>query len=107
MSRLFVFLAKVAIHTVRALAMSREELVLENIALRQQLAALQREQPRPPLDDIDRGFWVALRASWSGWANRLVVVKPETVVKWHRNRFRRHWRAISQPKRPGRPRIAA
>lgn len=105
MSRIFVFLVKLAVHAVRTLALARKDLILENIALRQQVAAFKKDRPRPPLDDLDRGFWIALRSSWSGWANRLAIVKPETVVKWHRERFRRHWRAISQPKRPGRPRI--
>jgi hypothetical protein len=105
MPRYFVFLVKVAIHAARVLALSRESLVIENIALRQQITALKQERPRPTLDYADRGFWVALRSSWSGWANRLVIVKPETVVRWHRERFRRHWRTNSQRKRPGRPRI--
>lgn len=81
MYRLFVLLVKVAVHSVRALAMSRENLVVENIALRQQVAALEQDRPRPTLDDADLGFWVALRSLWSGWANRLVIVKPETVVR--------------------------
>ena len=46
------------------------DLVMENLALRQQVAAIKKERPRPALDDLDRGFWVALRASWPSWASR-------------------------------------
>ena len=57
---------------------------------------------------MHRAFWIALREAWSGWKNRLVIVKPETVVDWHRRRFRRHWRKISQQNRgPGRPPVTA
>jgi hypothetical protein len=71
-------------------------LIIENLALRQQVMALKRDKTRPLLYDTDRAFWVALRGAWRGWADRLVIVKPETVVKWHRERFRRYWRNISQ-----------
>ncbi len=58
------------------------------------------------LDDVDRAFWVALRASWPGWTTRLVIVNPDTVAKWNRDRFRRHWAKLSQQKQgPGRPRV--
>jgi hypothetical protein len=57
------------------------------------------------LDDVDRAFWVALRASWPGWASRLLLVHPDAVARWRRERFRRHWAQISRRRRPGRPRI--
>jgi hypothetical protein len=80
--------------------------LIENLALRQQVAALKRERPRPMLDDVDRAFWVALRASWPGWASRLVIVNSDTVAKWHRDRYRRHWAKISRAhRRPGRPQV--
>jgi len=63
---------------------SRHELALEVVALRQQLIVLKRKNPRPRLSQWDRLFWVALRRFWSRWAEALVVVKPETVVSWHR-----------------------
>ena len=82
--------------------------MLENLALRQQVAALKKERPRPVFDDVDRAFWVALRASWPGWASRLIIVNPDTVAKWHRNRYRRYWTKISRVhRRPGRPRVSA
>ncbi len=85
---------------------SRSDLVLENIALKHQVEALKQKRPRPQLGDADRAFWVAMRGVWRGWAEWLVIVKPETVVKWHRERFRRYWTRLSQQKLgPGRPRV--
>ena len=85
---------------LQALMASRMELGLENLALRQQVAALKRERPRPLLTDMDRLFWVALREKWSDWANALVIVKPETVLRWQKKRFRDFWRRKSKPGRP-------
>jgi hypothetical protein len=56
---------------------------LENLALRQQLANLRR--------GIDRAFWLALSRLWSRWADVLVIVKPDTVVRWHRTGFILDW----------------
>ena len=82
--------------------------MIENLALREQVAVLKKERPRPALDDLDRAFWIALRASWPGWASRLVIVNPDTVAKWHRDRYRRHWTKISHAhRRPGRPRVSS
>ena len=103
--RLFAFLAWLVARVVRALLLTRSDLLVENLALRQQVLALKRERPRPVLDDVDRAFWVALRASWPGWASRLILVDPDTVARWSRERFRRHWARISRRRRPGRPRI--
>ena len=103
-----VFLVTLVVHTLRALFRTREDLLIENLALRQQVIALKKKRPRPQLDDMDRAFWVALRASWPDWANRLIIVNPDTVAKWHRHRFRRHWANISQHKPgSGRPRVDA
>jgi hypothetical protein len=87
MPRFFVFLVSLIVNAVRAVCRSRADLVIENLALRQQVTALKRQRVRPRLDDADRGFWVALRSCWSGWMGRLVIVKPDTVVAWHRRRF--------------------
>jgi putative transposase len=108
MPRFFVFLVTLVVGAVRAVCRSRADLVVENLALRQQVTALKQRRPRPLLDDADRGFWVALRACWPGWISRLVLVKPDTVVKWHQQRFRRYWTRLSRSNRgPGRPRIDA
>jgi hypothetical protein len=63
---------------------TRGDLVLENLALRQQLAVFERHDPRLRLTHPDRLFWIALSGVWSRWREALVVVKPETVVGWHR-----------------------
>src|SRR5215472_3285697 len=67
---------------------SRQSLLLENLALRQQLAVLKRRHPRPRLSPLDRLFWVLARRFWSAWTQALLVVTPETVVHWHRAGFR-------------------
>jgi putative transposase len=67
---------------------SRYNLGLEILALRQQLDVLKRKTPRPGLRRQDRVFWVLLRRIWPLWSNALIVVKPETVVAWHRAGFR-------------------
>jgi hypothetical protein len=53
---------------------------------------------------VDRFFWIALRNLWPRWSDVLLIVKPETVVGWHRAGFRLFWRWRSRP-RGGRPRI--
>ena len=103
MFRLLVFLVTLSVRALRAIFRTREELLIENLALRQQVAALKKERPRPVLDDLDRAFWVALRAAWPGWTTRLVIVNPDTVARWSRDRFRRHWAQLSQQRQsPGR-----
>jgi hypothetical protein len=90
---------------LRALLVSRTSLAAENLALRQQLAILDQTRPRPKLKDRDRLFWVVLARLWSGWRSALVIVRPETVIRWHRQGFRYYWRWKSRA-RAGRPRIA-
>ena len=87
MFRLFILLTTVLVGTLRAALRSRSDLVFENIALRQQVEALKRRRPRPRLGDADRAFWLAMRRAWRGWAARLILVQPDTVVRWHRDRF--------------------
>ncbi len=72
---------------LRSLFVSRETLVFENLALRQQLAAYQRTCKRPRLRMVDRAFWVGLSKLWRKWPTALVIVKPETVIRWHRQGF--------------------
>jgi putative transposase len=81
-------------------------LVLENLALRHQLAVLQRAVPRPRLRRSDRLLWVLLSRLWNGWADALLLVKPETVIRWHRAGFARCWTWKSRRIRPGRPAVA-
>ena len=78
---------------------------LEIIALRHQLGVLQRKVPtRPRLKVTDRWLWVALSRLWSDWRSSLVIVKPGTVVAWHRKGFRLYWTWKSR-QRIGRPKI--
>jgi len=84
----------------------RADLILENLALRQQLAVLQRKHPRPRLRASDRVFWIALRRGWPRWKETLAIVQPETVIRWHREGFRRYWRWKSR-RRAGRPSTTA
>ena len=79
---------KLAVWTVCLLPRSRHELVFENLALRQQLATLAHKGRRPRLLQVDRLFWIALRDLWPGWITALAIVKPATVVAWHRRAFR-------------------
>ncbi len=71
---------------------SRLDVSLEVLALRQQVAVLKRKRPRPALNNLDRLFWTALRLYWPRWSDVLAIVKPETVVGWHRAGFRLYWR---------------
>src|SRR5262249_62347154 len=84
---------------------SRNTLGLEILALRQQLGILKRKIPRPRLRSQDRIFWILLRRLWPAWSNVLVIVKPETVVGWHRAGFRLFWRLRSRPQSLGRPKV--
>jgi transposase InsO family protein len=78
---------------------SRQSLLLENLALRQQLAVLKRRHPRPKLSPLDKLFWALACQFWSAWKQALMVVTPETVVRWHRAGFRLYWRLISRVRR--------
>ena len=80
---------------------SREDLVLENLALRQQLLALHAKRPRRRLTARHKLFWVALRTLWSGWMRPLVLVTPRTVVNWHRAGFRLYWTWVSRARQIG------
>src|SRR5438552_7943265 len=78
---------------------SRQSLLLENLALRQQLVVLKRRHPRPSLGVFDRLFWVVARRVWTSWKQSLIIVTPETVVRWHRVGFGLYWRLISKTRR--------
>src|SRR5499427_1849803 len=78
------------------------QLALENVALRQRLAVYKRAANRPKLRRTDRLFWVVLSRLWTGWRKTLVIVAPDTVVRWQRRRFREHWTKLSRPHPVGR-----
>ena len=89
--------------TVREAFLSRAALHIEILALRQQVAVLKRKGPRPSLRMTDRVLWVILSRLWPGWRNSLVIVKPETVIGWHRKGFRLFWTWKSRRRKSGRP----
>lgn len=80
---------------------SREGLILENLALRQQLLALHVKRPRRQLTAAHKLFWVMLRRVWCGWKKPLILVTPRTVVHWHRVGFRLYWKWLSRAKQFG------
>jgi len=83
------------------------QLRLENLALRHQLVVLRRSTPkRLKLTTADRIFWLWMRRVWADWRSYLMIVKPETVVAWHRKGFRLFWRWKSRNGKPGRPRVS-
>ena len=92
---------------VREAFLSRAALHLENLALRQQLAALDWKRARPSLRITDRLFWVVLSRLWPGWREILIIVNPETVIGWHRKGFRRFWTWKSRRGKPGRPPVSS
>ena len=90
---------------LRVFFICRVDLVLEILALRQQVAVLKRKRLRPKLSALDRLFWTMLRRGWPRWAEVLLIVKPETVVGWHRAGFRLYWRWRSRGPAGGRAKI--
>jgi len=77
---------------------SRRGLMLENLALRQQLSTVLQKR-RPRIGPVDRAFWVVLRRLWSRWSDAVVIVKPETVIGWHRAGFALYWTWLSRRRR--------
>ena len=88
------------------LFVSRSNLILENLALRQQLTVQQRTIKHPKLKRKGRIFWAWLSRIWPRWKSALIVVKPETVIKWHRQGFKLYWRWKSRSSKVGRPIIS-
>jgi len=91
---------------LRNLFRCRGDLILENLALRQQLLVQQRTLKRPKLQNGDRRFRAWLSRVWPDWKSALILVQPETVVKWHRQRFKLYWRRKSEAGTVGRPKIS-
>jgi len=78
----------------------------ESLAMRQQLAVLNRKTPRPRLHPSDRWFWVLISSLWPAWRGALAIVKPATVIGWHRKGFRLLWTWKSRSRRSGRPPVS-
>jgi len=93
------------LHSLRFTVRSRGSLHLEIIALRHQLAVVHRSRrPRLRLTSVDRMLWAWLVHTWCGWRSAVYIVKPETVVAWHRRGFRLFWTWKSRH-RTGRPAV--
>src|SRR5262245_18544978 len=82
-------------------------LAIENLALRQQLVVYKRTAPRPRLRPTDRLVWVLLASLSAGWRHPLVIVTPDTVLRWQRRRFREYWTRLSGRPTGGRPPVPA
>src|SRR5712692_5642545 len=93
----------VLLRAVRLICSGHRAVALENLALRQQLSVFRRTVRRPQLRTRDRLFWGVLTKTWRDWRTALIVVRPDTVVRWHRQWLRRRWTQRSTPTRPGRP----
>src|SRR5438132_8988546 len=83
------------------------QLALENLALRQQLVVYKRTVPRPRLRTTDRLLWVGLAKVWTDWRQALVIVSPDTVLRWQRRRFCEYWTKLSGRPTAGRPPVNA
>jgi putative transposase len=93
------------LQTMRVSLRSRAALHLEILALRHQLHVLQRSRRRRvPLTQADRLLWMCLSRIWTGWRSAIVIVRPETVIAWHRRAVRRFWTWKSRH-RIGRPAV--
>lgn len=89
---------RLCLGTLVRLFRAHRSLLLENLALRQQLVVLKRRHPRPSLGTFERLFWVVARRVWSGWKQSLIIA-PETVVRWHRAGFCLYWKLVSRARR--------
>ena len=78
----------------------------ENLALRHQQCVLQRSVKSPKIRPTDRMLWTIRSRYWSDWKEALIFVKPDTVIRWQRKRFREHWTRLSRNGKPGRPAIS-
>ena len=87
---------------------TRRSLMLENLALRQQLAVFKRKHPRTRIGPHDKLFWIAAIRFWSGWKETLFLVQPETASRWHKAGFRFYWTMLCKARKRvgGGPRIS-
>src|SRR5688572_11853631 len=100
----------ILLHVLRLLPFligGHRHLAFENLALRHQIAMYRRTVRRPKLRAVDRLFWVGLARVWTDWKHSLVIVTPDTVLRWQRRRFRDYWAKLSAQPSVGRPRVTA
>ena len=100
-----VLLWQLVIQWVRDFFRNRASLQIENLLLRHQVNVLQRHRPkRLPLRKLDRWIWCAASTFFQNWRQTLIIVKPDTVTRWHREGFRIYWKWKSRSGQvPGRP----
>ena len=108
LAKVVIKIFSIFLQVIKALSLSQKELILENLALRQQLANYKQKMPKPTITEEDRTFWVALKQVWDNWADSLIIVKPETVIRWQKQRFKHYWtKKCQQGRTPGRPAITS
>ena len=90
---------------IQLLVADRQRLMVENLALRHQLAVLKRTVKQPRIEGSDRRLWILLRRAFKEWRDAVIFVQPDTVVRWHRKGFRYYWKRKSKSN-PGRPPIS-
>jgi hypothetical protein len=100
-----MFILRAIVAILRAMFPAKADLAIENLALRQQLIVLKRRKPHPPLRNRDRRFWLWLARSWDRCRGSLLIVTPETVIRWHRQGFQYYWAWKSRHK-GGRPAVS-
>jgi putative transposase len=84
------------LQTLADLGRSKSELVAENALLRQQLIILKRQVERPACPKTDRVLLVLLARLVQTWQQALLLVQPETLLRWHRELFRLSWKRRSK-----------
>ncbi len=84
-----------------------QQLIIENLALRQQLSIMKQSVKQPKIRKKDRAFWVFLSRFWKGWQDALIIEKPETVIRWHRKGFKLFWAFKFCKKKAGRSPVDA
>jgi putative transposase len=90
---------------VHSLFRSKRQLVVENLALRQQVVMLRKSVKKPRPSVADKLFWIMFSRYVDGWRKILYGLHPDTVVRWHRQGFNLYWRWKSRGRKPGRPAI--
>ena len=103
MKALLVFVVVQSVNLIVFAWFNRATLV-RILVLREQLGVYRRKEKKPRLKNRDRLFWSLLSRIWKDWSSELILVKPETVIRWRKKKFRDFWRRKSQGK-AGRPAI--
>ena len=98
-----VFIMRLIMFFFNLFFKDRSDMAMEILTLRQQLAVFKQSIKRPKLKFKDRLFWVAISRIWQKWTDVLIIVKPATVIRWHKKLFKYYWRLKCKSK--GRPKI--